>query len=162
MNIDINKLTKEEVKILATLLNKLAEDDTPTKLPEPKNVVSEVTITPPEPKEEKLTIKENNKIRIQQRKPLAPSYEIISPIKQRKINEQLKGTRVCPICHERYKTNGKATKTCGNELCELIMKYDKLAEKHSSLRMKELAEEYEKRVDKKLIKDEYTEVNMMY
>ena len=164
MNLEnLNKLTTEEVKILATLLNKLS--DSKANIAEDQIVdtvtVQPTTINSPVKKKRNYS-KQKIKIQVSERTPLTPTYEIQSPVKLRKEKELHKGTKVCPICGERFKPTNTRQKICSNELCKLIYKYDKAIEQHSALRMKELTEEFENRTKKTLIADNTTEINSMF
>ena len=87
------------------------------------------------------------KVQVQNKPPLAPSYEIQSPAKDRmkkKLGLEVKqryedDTLVkCSICGEYFHPTSRINTVCSNKTCKLINKYDKVAEKHSKLRQIEL------------------------
>lgn len=88
------------------------------------------------------------RVQVQNKKPLAPSYEIHSPVKDRLLKKEnteqiLDDTEElvkCSICGELFKPTSKINTICSNKTCKLINKYDRVIEKHSNLRMAELGD----------------------
>ena len=102
----------------------------------------------------KKSRKDYIKVQVQNKEPLAPTYKIKTPkmLKQEKLKaeaeaklkakeEKAKVLIPCSICGELFNPTSKINTVCSSKTCKMINKYDRIIEKHSNLRMKELGDE---------------------
>ena len=102
----------------------------------------------------KKSRKDYIKVQVQNKEPLAPTYKIKTPkmLKQEKLKAEAEAklkdkeekARVhipCSICGELFNPTSKINTVCSSKTCKMINKYDRIIEKHSNLRMKELGDE---------------------